>query len=70
MCDLAYLIQVEQIERVALAEMTLAPHVKEGTQLSTPEGAVAEFDAWLMAEPESEFGDPADMDLVNLIRGR
>jgi hypothetical protein len=69
-CDLSYMIQVEQLERMALAELTLAPHVKEGTQLATPESAVAEFDQWLLAEPESQFDNPADMDLVNLIRGR
>lgn len=70
MCDLSYLIQAEQLERAALAELALAPHVKEGTKLATPESAVAEFDEWLLAEPVSEFDNPADMDLVNLIRGR
>lgn len=70
MCDLAYVIQVEQLERVALAELTLAPHVKEGTQLPTPESVVAEFDEWLSKQPEAETGNPADVDLVNLMRGR
>lgn len=70
MCDLSYMIQVEQLERMALAELSLAPHVKEGTQLPTPESVVAEFDEWLVTEPVSEFDNPADMDLVNLIRGR
>lgn len=70
MCDLAYTMQVEQIEREAVSSMTLAPHMREGTQLTTPEQAVAEFDAWLVGRPENEFTNPADMELAQLIRGK
>lgn len=67
---MSYLIQVEQLERVALAEMALAPHLKEGAQLSTPEGAVTEFDKWLMQEPSAEIVRTADTELADLIHGR
>jgi hypothetical protein len=68
-CDLSYAIQVEAIERAALAEMTLAPHVKEGTKIDTPDTAVTEFDEWLWAEPENTRR-PEDMELMDLIKGR
>ena len=70
MCDLSYMIQVEAIERAALAEVVLAPHVKEGTQIDSPEQAVAVFDEWLWARPEHESQRPEDMELMDLIRGR
>jgi hypothetical protein len=69
-CDLAYMIQVEQIERGALAELVLAPHLKEGAQLTTPEQAVAEFDAWLTDQPDNDMTNPADLELTQLIRGK
>ena len=69
MCDLAYAIQVEGLERAALAELALAPHVKEGTKIDTPDTAVAEFDEWLWAEPE-RTKRPEDMELIDLIKGR
>lgn len=54
MCDLSYVLQVEAIERLALAQIALVPHLKEeaaGSILS-PAEAVAEFDKWLSHEPE------------------
>jgi hypothetical protein len=45
------MVQATQIRQTALAQMQLAPHVEEGTQLQTPDGAVAEFAAWLIQEP-------------------
>lgn len=70
MCDLAYVIQVEQIERRALAEMTLAPHVEEKAKIATPDVAVAEFDRWLMAPPDRERAGGADpvLDLIQGVR--
>lgn len=67
---MAYTIQVEQIEREALAQLSLLPHLREGAQISTPDQAVAEFDAWLIERPENEFTNPADMELSQLIRGK
>jgi hypothetical protein len=64
------MIQVEQIERGALAELVLAPHLKEGAQLTTPEQAVAEFDAWLTDQPDNDMTNPADLELTQLIRGK
>jgi hypothetical protein len=52
MCDLAYVIQVEAIERLALAQISLAPHMEGGGNIPTPDAAVAEFDQWLMARPK------------------
>jgi hypothetical protein len=63
------MVQVEAMERAALAELALAPHVKEGTKVDTPETVVAEFDAWLWAEPE-QAKRPEDMELIDLIQGR
>lgn len=70
MCDLAYAIQVEGLERAALAELALAPHVKEGTKIDTPATAVAEFNEWLWAKPDDDQQRPEDMELVDLIKGR
>lgn len=64
------MIQVEQIERGALAELVLAPHLKEGAQLTTPEQAVAEFDVWLTGQPDNDMTNPADLELTQLIRGK
>jgi hypothetical protein len=64
------MIQVSQIEQGALAQLSLAPHLKEGAQLTTPDQAVSEFDDWLMSQPDNEFTDPADMELAQLIRGK
>ena len=69
MCDLAYAIQCETLERQALAQLALAPHLKEGTQIDTPETAVAEFDVWLHTKPESDNRSPAEQELAKLMRG-
>lgn len=50
----------------ALAEMQLAPHVKEGTQVATPEVAIAEFEKWLDEPPEADRS-LAEMELADLI---
>lgn len=52
MCDLAFYIRAEQIRRTALANMQLAPHMEEGSEMLTPDQAVDEFGAWVLAEPE------------------
>jgi hypothetical protein len=69
-CDLAYTMQVEAIEREALAQLALAPHLQEGAQLSTPQQAIAEFDQWLTEEPQADMTNPADVELAQLIRGK
>lgn len=50
----------------ALAEIQLAPHVKEGTQIATPEVAVAEFEQWLDEPPDTDR-PLAEMELADLI---
>jgi hypothetical protein len=69
-CDVAYSIQVEALERMALAELSLAPHLPEGAQLTTPDMAVTEFEEWLLSEPAETTADPANVELANLIRGK
>lgn len=72
MCDLAYTLQVAQIEREALAQVALLPHLGEGQQITPPETAVAEFDKWLTDTPEAELQGrtPEDAELIQLIRRR
>ncbi len=57
MCDLSYAIQAEQIERRALAELALAPHLEKGHQVTPPDVALAEFEHWLNEEPEQAVPD-------------
>ncbi len=67
MCDLSFVLQVEAIERLALAQLALIPHLKEGAEPpATPEQAVAEFVAWLAHEPETK-ARTWDSDLRELI---
>jgi hypothetical protein len=70
LCDLAYSVQVEQIERRSLAEMQLAPHMESKGQISTPEVAVAEFDAWLNEMPPDPALRTEAGELENLITGK
>jgi hypothetical protein len=53
-CDAAYLCQVEQLERATLAQVALLPHVDEETrkQIPTVDEVRAEFDTWLLSDPE------------------
>jgi hypothetical protein len=48
-CDIAYLVQVEQIERHALAAMTTAPYAEE--PIPSAEELIEKFDEALMAVP-------------------
>jgi hypothetical protein len=68
-CDVAYLIQVEQLERQALALLPSAPFLPEGKTLSSPDEVVAEFREWLMLEPDAAptAGDPGDRALLELL---
>lgn len=67
MCDLSYTLQVEMIERLALAQMALAPHVEDASQISTPDVAIQEFQQWLVSRPP-ELDRPAeDVELLDLI---
>lgn len=63
-------MQAEAIERAALAEVALAPHVQEGTQIDTPEAAVAVFDEWLWKTPTPDDRPTEEQELVRLIMGR
>ncbi len=67
MCDLSFLLQVEAIERAALAQLALLPHLQEGVEPPLgPDEAVAEFVAWLDQQPKSE-ARTWDSDLRELI---
>jgi hypothetical protein len=47
--------------------MQLAPHVEEGTELQTPDQAVAEFAAWLDADADDRATDPEEAELFELL---
>jgi hypothetical protein len=66
-CDLAFMIRAEQVRRTALAEMQLAPYTEEGQQLTTPDGAVAEFEAWLNERPNELDRDDDELELFSLL---
>jgi hypothetical protein len=66
-CDLAFYIRAEQIRRTALAQMQLAPHLEEGAELVSPDQAVDEFAAWLLAEPENVVVDDEESELFELL---
>lgn len=66
-CDLSYAIQVEMVERMALAQMALAPHVEDSSQIATPDVAIREFQQWLTSRPP-ELDRPAEeAELLDLI---
>jgi hypothetical protein len=66
-CDLSYLVQAEAIERLALATMTLAPHMEEQSGILTPAEALREFQEWLISNPEALDMAPEDADLLDLL---
>lgn len=70
MCDAAYLCQVEQLERSALAQVALLPHLeeKDRKQVPSPDDARREFDEWLNAEPDEVSMTPADQEMAALYR--
>lgn len=55
-CDAAYLAQREQLERLALHQVALLPHLDEAARRDMPtvDQVLAEFDGWLYDEPEDE----------------
>lgn len=67
MCDLAFYIRAEQIRRTALAQMQLAPHMEEGQELTTPDQAVDEFAAWVLAAPVDDGRSDDDTELIELL---
>ena len=67
MCDIAETIQIEQAERRALAEMTLAPHVEDSGSIATPEVAAAEFHKWLYEPPPEPGSRGPDAELRDLL---
>ena len=67
MCDAAYLCQVEALERASLAQVTLLPHMEEKDRKTFPtvDQVRAEFDAWLISEPEAALtGADAETELM------
>lgn len=65
-CDAAYVLQVEQIERRALAMLVNAPYAEE--PLPTVEDLVEQFHEHLYAEPVRRAGGGTDLDdLVALL---
>lgn len=74
-CDVAYLLQVQAIERETLAIQSQAPFVEEGVRLPTVAEAIAEFDAALAEELDDEPVLPEDAEMAELygllsVRGR
>lgn len=55
------------IERNALTQMMLAPHMEDTSQIATPDVAISEFQQWLASRP-AELDQPSeDMELYQLI---
>lgn len=69
MCDLAYIVQAEQIERRALAEMALAPHVEDSSKIATPQVALAEFDAAVYEVPQHLTRPDGESEILDLLQG-
>lgn len=70
MCDAAYLCQTEQLERSALAQVALLPHLEENDrkQVPSPDEVRREFDEWLRTEPVETVMTPADAEAAALYR--
>jgi hypothetical protein len=69
-CDAAYLCQVEQLERSALAQVALIPHLDETARKNVPtvDGVREEFDAWLVSEPDGVAMTPQDQETALMYR--
>jgi hypothetical protein len=61
---------VEQLERATLAQVALLPHMdeKDRKQVGSFEEVRAEFDRWLMAEPEEMTMTAEDLEQAQLYR--
>lgn len=59
MCDASYLCQVERLEREVLAQVALLPHLEEDARKQVPSAdeVRAEFDGWLIEEPEAPVSE-------------
>lgn len=68
-CDLAHLIQVEQLRSQAIAQMQLAPYVEDQDTIPTPESAEREFIDWLYERPAQLDMSAEDLDLRDLLIG-
>lgn len=68
MCDAAYLCQAEQLERSALAQVALLPHLdeKDRKRVATVDEVREEFDQWLLSEPEQRVMTAADTETAML----
>jgi hypothetical protein len=69
-CDLAYIIRAEQIRQNAIADYQLAPHREDNSHVLTADGAVAEFDEWLLERPKELDQNPDDLELRDLMMGK
>jgi hypothetical protein len=62
---------VERLERLALAQIALAPYVEKGHKLPTVDSARAEFDRWLGERPANVgTDDTAELRELLGLRGR
>ena len=61
---------MEQLERATLAQVALLPHMdeKDRKQVGSFEEVRAEFDRWLMAEPEEMTMTAEDLEQAQLYR--
>ena len=55
------------LERQALAQMALAPHVEDSSQIAPPDVAIAEFQKWLISRPAELDRPTEDTELFELI---
>lgn len=70
MCDVSYLCQVEALERLALAQIALLPHLEEEARKKMPtvDQVRAEFDEWLNEEPAEMSMTPPDRERLLMLQ--
>jgi hypothetical protein len=69
-CDASYLCQVERLEREVLAQVALLPHLDEDARKQVPsvDEVRAEFDGWLIEQPDGEPVTAQDAEQLMLFR--
>lgn len=67
---MAYLCQLEQLERAVLAQVALIPHMEEKSRKDVPtfDKVKAEFDEWLVEPPNRVTMSAEDMETDMLHR--
>lgn len=70
MCDAAYLCQIETLEREALAQVVLLPHMeeKDRKQWRSVDQVIADFDEWLVSEIVEQVMTPEDQEQLLMYR--